>query len=143
MQHIAILKEPYLQKILSGEKTIESRWSQTKLPPYGKVKDGDTIYLKKASGNVVAKCMVQKVASFENLNENKIKEILQKYHKQICVEPQQFDMFKNKNYCTLMWISDIKHLTPFKIDKQGFGMMSAWISLPKEKPMASMKIKED
>lgn len=46
MQHIAILRQPFFDMVLSGEKTIESRWSMNKVAPYGKVSVGDEILLK-------------------------------------------------------------------------------------------------
>lgn len=46
MKHIAILRQPYFNIVLNGEKTIESRWSMHKVTPYGKVNIGDEILLK-------------------------------------------------------------------------------------------------
>lgn len=46
MEHLVILKQKYFEMVLSGEKTIESRWSMNKCAPYGKVGVGDTIWLK-------------------------------------------------------------------------------------------------
>ncbi|MBI1972386.1 ASCH domain-containing protein, partial [Candidatus Woesearchaeota archaeon] len=44
MDHLAILKKKWLEKILSGEKTIESRWYKQKITPYQKIAKGDTAY---------------------------------------------------------------------------------------------------
>lgn len=48
MDHVAILRKDWklLPKILSGEKTIESRWYQTKRGSYNKIKEG-TLYQEK------------------------------------------------------------------------------------------------
>ena len=43
MKHIAILKQPFFNMVLNGEKTIESRWSMHKVAPYNKVSVGDEI----------------------------------------------------------------------------------------------------
>ena len=37
MKHIAILRQPFFDMVLSGEKTIESRWSMNKVAPYNKI----------------------------------------------------------------------------------------------------------
>lgn len=39
--HLAILTEPYLEWILSGKKTVESRFSIHRVPPFGVVSPGD------------------------------------------------------------------------------------------------------
>mmetsp|Transcript_61120 Transcript_61120/g.70007 ORF Transcript_61120/g.70007 Transcript_61120/m.70007 type:complete len:95 (+) Transcript_61120:505-789(+) len=46
--HVAIMSKSlgFIEKIMKKEKNIESRWSQTKRQPWGKVKIGDFIYFK-------------------------------------------------------------------------------------------------
>ena len=39
--HLAILTEPYISKIFSGVKTLESRFSRNKTVPYNRVRPGD------------------------------------------------------------------------------------------------------
>ena len=46
MKHLAILRQPFFDMVLNGEKTIESRWSMNKIAPYKKVNIGDEILLK-------------------------------------------------------------------------------------------------
>ena len=48
MDHLAILakKRNLLPKIISGEKTIESRWYKFKKTPYNNISIGDTVYFK-------------------------------------------------------------------------------------------------
>jgi len=36
-------------------------------------------------------------------------------------------MFKDKNYCILIFLKNPIGIKPFEIDKTGFGAMSAWI----------------
>ena len=48
MFHIAILRKKYFNLILSGKKTIESRFSYNKIAPYKQVEVGETIYLKES-----------------------------------------------------------------------------------------------
>lgn len=46
MKHIAIFRQPFFNLIMSGEKTVESRWSMKKIAPYGAVKIGDEIFFE-------------------------------------------------------------------------------------------------
>ena len=44
--HLAIFVEPYLTYVLDGKKTVESRFSINRSPPYKKVKSGDIVFVK-------------------------------------------------------------------------------------------------
>lgn len=50
--HLAIFAEPFLSMVLSGEKTIESRFSRNRCAPYGRIGDGDIILLKEVAGPI-------------------------------------------------------------------------------------------
>lgn len=51
--HLAVFSEPYLDYIINGKKTIESRFSKNRSLPYQKVKTNDIIIIKQSSGPVV------------------------------------------------------------------------------------------
>jgi hypothetical protein len=50
--HLAIFAEPFLSKVLSGEKIIESRFSRNRCAPYGEIGEGDIILLKEVGGPI-------------------------------------------------------------------------------------------
>lgn len=131
LEHVAILREPYLSKIINGEKTIETRWSMDKRKPFGSISAEDIIYLKRSGGPVVAKCKVARALFFENLTKDKIKEIFSKYKKEVCFEDRDLEDIINKKYCTLIWLKTVEKLIPFEINKLGFGNMTAWIRIDK------------
>ena len=117
MQHIAILRQPFFNMVLSGEKTIESRWSMHKAAPYGKVNIGDEILLKETGKNVTATAIVKDVKYYE-LTPEMVEEIRIKYGKQIGTD--KFEDWKDtlqKKYCTLIWLEDVKHISPIKVQK--------------------------
>lgn len=120
-------------KILSGEKKIESRWYKSKCRPWGKIKKDDVIYFKNSGEPVSIKTVIGKVISFSGLTPKKVKRILGKYGSDDGIEknkiPQFFELFKNKKYCLLIFLKNPEKIRPFHIDKKGFGMMSAWISV--------------
>ena len=129
MEHLAILKKQWLGKILSGEKTIESRWYRHRKTPYNNIAKGDIVYLKESGKPVTAKAAVKNVLFFDNLDRNKIKEILQRYGKQIGVTESYADELTGKNYCSLIFLEDVQETEPFDVNKKGYGMMAAWISV--------------
>ena len=137
MEHIAIMRKSWglTQKILTGQKKIESRWYKVKYPPWNKIKSGEVVYFKDSGEPVTIKTEVDKVAQFSDLTPEKIKEILYKYSQadglgiDIDKIPEFFEMFKNKKYCILIFLKNPQKIVPFEIDKTGFGAMSAWISV--------------
>lgn len=133
MDHVAIMKKSWglTQKILSGQKKIESRWYKSKHFPFGKIKKGDTVYFKDSGEAVSIKAKVKKVISFSDLNQKKVRRILEKYGKDDGMEKDKitefFDLFKDKKYCLLIFLENPKKIKPFGINKAGFGVMSAWL----------------
>src|SRR5260221_7933086 len=59
--HLAILRHPYLDFILEGKKTIESRFSRRRCAPFGAVSKGDIVLLKRPAGRIVGICVIEKV----------------------------------------------------------------------------------
>lgn len=120
-------------KILAGQKKIESRWYSTKRKPWDSIKEGEIVYFKDSGGPVRIKAEVDRVVQFGDLTRKKVKEILDKHGRDDGMEkeeiPRFFGRFKNKKYCILIFLKNSRAILPFKIDKTGFGMMSAWISI--------------
>lgn len=135
MDHVAIMKKSWglTQKILSGQKKIESRWYKNKHSPWGQIKEGDAIYLKDSGGPVSVKAKVEKVISFSDLTPGKVKQVLSQYGGDCGIEKDKikefFEVFKNKRYCLLVFLKNPEKIEPFEIDKTGFGVMSAWLTV--------------
>lgn len=134
MEHVAIMKKSWglTQKILNGQKKIESRWYSVKHKPWNAIKEGETIYFKDSGEPVKLKAEVDKVVQFADLTPGRVKKILDKYGNNDGLEkekiPEFFDRFKNKKYCMLIFLKNPQEIEPFEIDKTGFGAMSAWIT---------------
>ena len=131
MDHLAILakKRNLLSKILSGEKTIESRWYKFKKSPYHYISVGDDVYFKDSGEPVTAKATVQKVLFYDNLDKALFNNILSNYGKQICISDSYWEYVKDKRLVTLIFLDNAQRIEPFDVDKKGFGMMAAWITV--------------
>lgn len=135
MDHIAIMKKSWglTRKILTGEKTIESRWYQTKHLPWDRIRAGDTVYFKDSGELVSVKARVAKVLQFSDLTPQKREEILVQYGekdlgtKDILPEVKRYT--EGKKYCILIFLENPEKVAPFEIDKTGFGAMSAWLAV--------------
>ena len=135
MEHIAIMRKSWglTQKILSGQKKIESRWYSVKYKPWDRIKEGEMVYFRDSGDPIKIKAEVSKVVQFADLTPKRVKEILDKYGHDDGLEKEKasefFERFKNKKYCMLIFLKNPQKIKPFEIDKTGFGAMSAWITL--------------
>jgi hypothetical protein len=135
MDHVAIMNKSlgFLEKILKREKIIESRWYSSKRSPWDRISRGDTVYFKNSGEQVIAKSKVSKVLQFENLDPEKVKKILVEFGSSIGISEAEylifFNLFKDKKYCILIFLDNVQEMTHFQIDKKGFGMQSAWITI--------------
>src|SRR3990172_11323053 len=135
MEHVAIMKKSWglTEKILSGQKTIESRWYANRSVPWDKIAAGDTVYFKNSGEPVTIKATVGKVLQFSELTPKIVQELLYKYVHDDGLEqseiPRFFQIFKDKKYGILIFLKDVSSVAPFEINKRGFGAMAAWISV--------------
>ena len=130
MDHVAIMKKSWdlIPKILSGEKTIESRWYQTRRAPWNKIKTGDTVFFKNSGEPVTAKVKVTRVWQFEIKNVSDAKDVVKKYGRQIClINPDPAKWPKLSRYCILIGLKNPQTVKPFYINKKGFGIGAAWL----------------
>lgn len=134
MEHIAILdkKRKLLQKIVSGEKTIESRWYLSKRVPWGRIKAGEKVYFKESGEPVHVSTTVSEVMQFYLPCED-VRGLVEKYGPAICFDMSDVDKLVTwcsaRKYCILIRLKDVEEIAPFEIDKKGFGMMAAWITM--------------
>jgi len=132
MDHIAILdkKRNLLSKIISGEKTIESRWYQTKRTPWHNIKKDDVVYFKDSGELITVKAKVKDVLFFDELNKEKVEKILNTYGKAICMETLEYtSYYDKKKYCILIFLDEVLEIKPFDMDKTGFGNACAWMTV--------------
>lgn len=132
MDHIAIMKKSWklIDKILTGDKRIESRWYMSRFAPWNRIRTGDTVYFKDSGAPVTAKAEVEKVMQYENFSEDELKEILKKYGGRIRFVTHIDDVFawaKKRKYCILIFLKKPQKIQPFKINKEGFGNACAWM----------------
>jgi hypothetical protein len=133
MNHIAIMKKSWglIPKIVSGEKTIESRWYQTRRAPWGKIAPGDTVYFKNSAEPVTAQATVAKVLQFSINSIADAEHVVQTYGKLIAlVNPSPRAWGKLPRYCILIFLKHPKPVrTPWRVNKSGFGSATAWMTM--------------
>lgn len=114
--HIAIMVEPYLSLVLSGKKTIESRFSQKKVAPWKCVLPGDAIILKKSGGKIVGVFEASEIKYQEIKQASDILDIKKEYNDRLCIEEAFWKSKENSKYVTLIFISNLCTFEPFSLD---------------------------
>ena len=116
--HLAVFVEPYLQYILEGKKTVESRFGVTRRVPYERVREGDVVLLKKSGGAVYGICELGQVWSYR-LDPTSWKEIKECFSAVLCLSEDTFWKEKEKaSFATLMRIRNTRAFKPISITKR-------------------------
>ncbi len=132
--HLAILTPGWIDLILDGKKTIESRFTKVRCAPFGQVNANDIVYLKESGGLVKGMFRVAQVETFENLTIGQICDLFYKeYREQIFSTDVAASMhdppdkWLNAKHATLIHVSDpIAFDDPFPFPKRD---PRAWVVL--------------
>ena len=134
--HLVILKKPYLEAILSGQKQIESRLTRTKRAHFGRVLPGDKLFLKESSGPVCAVASAATVKNFQNLTPKQIIELKQEYNHQICGSDEYWQSKADCKFGLLVWLKDIQAIEPVRIGKKDW---RGWVVLTEKEDFGLLK----
>ena len=123
-KHLAIMNKLAIEAILSGRKTVETRFSKNKIIPYGAVSIGDLVYMKPPGEDIVGQFKVKKVFYFEGLSPDDVNKIFSDYGKGISVTDKNVDAkYQNdkqeSSFGTLIFISESERFitSPIKVKK--------------------------
>lgn len=116
--HLAILREPYLSRILTGQKRIESRFGRDRRAPFGQVQAGDLVLLKRASGPLAGLALVTRAMS-RTITPTEIDELRAAYATELAIdEPQFWIRHTQDRYVTLIWLDDIYALPAIPLPRR-------------------------
>jgi len=107
MIHIAILRQPYLNLILAGQKTVECRLTQQARAPYDTIEPGDRIYFKLSAGPYGATAIADHVQFEEGLTPNRVNQLKRDYNHLICGDSYFWRVKRNSSFCTLIWLREV------------------------------------
>ena len=115
--HLAIMIEPYLSYILSGTKTIESRFSVNRCAPHGAVSEGDIILFKASGGPVTGIARASWVDSLD-LNRATWKKIRTQYVSELRVSEDFLEAKRDASYATFIGVADVRAIDPLVVTKR-------------------------
>lgn len=125
--HLAIFVEPYLQLILDGVKTVESRFSAVKCAPFGVVSKGDVLLLKRSGGPIVGVSEVKGCLYFDSRSRPK-PDMARQFAASVCIaEHVLWKKLRDANYATLLQIGKAVTIDPMlcrKKDRRGWVVLT-------------------
>lgn len=117
MDHVHELNREPLEKILTGNRSIETVFTRSEKAPYKKVEENDTIYFKLRDGYTVAKATVTKVENYNKLTPEKATELIKEHEEEIAPENRMYERDIYFNYATLIWLENLFEVKPFRIKR--------------------------
>jgi dephospho-CoA kinase len=124
--HLAIFVEPYLSYLLEGQKTVESRFSAVRCPPYRRVQRGDVLLLKLSGGAVVGLCQVGQTW-FYRLDPRSWQTIRKEFTHALCAQdPDFWESRQRASFATLMQVENVRRIDPIPWIKRD---RRAWVVL--------------
>jgi len=132
--HLGVFNQPYLDFVLCGRKTVESRFSAVRCAPYDRVTKGDVLIVKAASGPVVGLCLIEHVWSYR-LDAASWKFVRRSFTQQLCAEdPEFWSSRTHANFATLMRITRptaVDGIACEKRDRRGWVVISPGVTQAK------------
>jgi len=123
--HLAIFTEPFLSMVLSGEKTIESRFSRIRCAPYGEINSGDVILLKEVAGPISGLALARQIWCYD-LGVEPIDRIRHRFGAGIRADDAFWSSRASALYATLIELDAPASIEPLSCDKRD---RRGWVSL--------------
>lgn len=116
--HLGVFVEPFLEAILDGRKTIESRFALRRCPPFDRVHAGDLILLKRSGGPIVGIALAGK-ARYYALDAKKLGVIRKRFASQLYAEDDAFWRARaEKRFATLIEIEQVAEIDLMAVEKR-------------------------
>ena len=123
--HLAIFSEPFLSKVISGEKTVESRFSRNRCAPYGEIDDGDIILLKEVAGPICGLALARRIWCYDLATEP-IERIRDRFGWSIGADEEFWASRAEAAYATLIELDAPVSISPVFCEKRD---RRGWVAL--------------
>ena len=110
--HVAILFRKYIEMILAGTKTVESRLTITPRPPYRTINPGEVIYFKASSGPFMASAVAAAVEFHDGLTPAKVAGLQKKWNPRVRGDDEYWRWKRNSRYATFIELRGVRAIAP-------------------------------
>lgn len=108
MIHVAMIWRRYLEAILDGSKTIESRLTITARAPYQRIALGERIYFKISAGPFRARARAARITFLEGLTPARVAALRAEFGSAIQGDDDYWRFKRTARYATLIWLADVE-----------------------------------
>jgi hypothetical protein len=123
--HVAVFSEPFFSLVLSGQKTIESRFSRNRCAPYGEVYEGDIILMKEVAGPIRGIVLARRSWCYDLIAEP-LERIKDRFAAGICADDAFWAARADALYATLIELDSATSLMAVRFEKRD---RRGWVSL--------------
>lgn len=119
-KHVGIFTPDIAELVLNGKKTIESRFSKSKIAPFGVISSGDLVYIKPSGKDIIGQFRVNKVIFYDGLNKDDIKALKEQFGQKVAVSDKFWKEKEDSNYATLIFITEVTRFltSPIRFSKK-------------------------
>ena len=110
--HLVIMHQPYLDRILDGTKTVESRFLSRRVAPYRQVDAGDLLLLKLAGGPLLATTRVAAVETWDDLKPATAASLIAERRDALQLDAAFADGARQRRYAVLLTLAEVSPLLP-------------------------------
>lgn len=116
--HLAVMTGHYLDRLLDGTKTIESRFTRHRVAPFGQVHEGDIIFFKPSAGPITAVGLAGTVQHLD-LGIIPLQQIADKFGQAIAPADASFwNDRATARFATLVTMLDVVRTPPLPVSKR-------------------------
>jgi len=125
--HLLILHKPFLERILAGTKTVESRLSVRRHPAAGRLRPGDQLYFKEKGGDIRGRATTRTIHEFHLATPADVQALAAEWSKRVGCPPDD-PYWRRKANARHALLIELANVEPFSI---------AAADLPRSLPWAS------
>jgi hypothetical protein len=116
--HIAVVHEPYLELLLNGQKTVESRFSRRRIAPWEVAGTDDIVLLKRNAGPVVGVFAIESTNFIERPGDG-WGSVRRVYETKLCATDTAFWHHRAESrYASLLGVGDVRPIPPLRLRKR-------------------------
>lgn len=122
-------KAKELARIVNGEKSMLIRGAAGRKLPYGRVTQGDIVYLIENDGKglIIAKGEVAEVINSDRLSEEASNQLIKDHMEKLKLTDDQLKRWSGKRFLCLIELKNVTCITPFTYERAG--NMDDWITV--------------
>jgi hypothetical protein len=125
---LVILHKPYLDLILAGAKTVESRLSVRRHPAASRMTRGDQLYLKRAGGDVRAVATAGEITEYRDIPPGGVQRLAAEWWPRVVGGGPDDPYWIAKRHARFALFVELEDVRPVHVPASWFPRRLAWAS---------------